>query len=78
MDNLEKNKVVSWISEHAIAWEDFLYFFALDVDENNDFTEESKRVLKDISLDEIIDWIFDHEILYDDFKKYFNIIEEEE
>ena len=63
MENkLNKQEVLDWISEHDLAWEDFVNYF-------EDIYQSSAEVL----MDEIMGWISDHDDLAEDFENKFGV-----
>lgn len=63
MENkLNKQEVLDWISEHEIAWEDFVNYF-----------EDIYQSSAEVPMDEIVGWISDHDDLAEDFENKFGI-----
>ena len=58
---LNKQEVLDWISEHELAWEDFVNYF-----------EDIYQSSSEVPMDEIIGWISEHDELAEDFEARFN------
>jgi len=64
---IKLTEVLSWISEHNQAWEDFCNAFELDEQEKEDVSEASKFV----DVEDVLDWISEHETLQEDYDNKF-------
>ena len=60
-NKLNKQEVLDWISEHDLAWEDFVNYF-----------EDIYQSSAEVPMDEIIGWISEHDELAEDFEARFN------
>lgn len=61
-NKLNKQEVLDWISEHELAWEDFVNYF-----------EDVYPSSAEVPVDEIMGWISDHDDLAEDFENKFGI-----
>lgn len=59
---LNKQEVLDWLSEHELAWEDFVNYF-----------EDVYQPITKVPMDEILGWISEHNDLAEDFENNFGI-----
>lgn len=60
-NKLNKQEILDWISDHELAWEDFVNYF-----------EDIYQSSAEVPMDEIIGWISEHDELAEDFEARFN------
>ena len=61
-NKLNKEEILDWLSEHEIAWEDFINYF-----------EDIYQSSAEVPMDEILGWISEHDTLAEDFENRFGI-----
>lgn len=61
-NTLNKQEVLDWLSEHEIAWEDFINYF-----------EDIYKSSSEVPMDEILSWVSEYDDLAEDFENKFGI-----